>query len=119
MPSGLIENEHGMSVLCDLRGDFSQMQVHRLCVATGEDEPGPLAFVRTDRTEYIGRGGTLIGRRRGSCSAPCDLVFLSDPRFIGEPDFYALRRDVLFSCDLIQACGETFLKSSIATSVCA
>ncbi len=38
----------------DLRGDFGQMQVHRLGIAAGHDEPRALAVLRADRAEDVG-----------------------------------------------------------------
>jgi len=69
------------------------------------------------------KGGTLVTWRRWARSAPRpspgDLVLLTDPRLVGEPDFYCGRIDALILGDLIQARRETFLKSSIAPSACA
>ena len=54
MPSGLIDEEHGMSAGRDLGGDLGEMQAHRLGVAVRQDERGALAFARTDRAENVG-----------------------------------------------------------------
>ena len=34
MPAGLIDEQGGMSARCNLRGDFGQMEIYRLGVAT-------------------------------------------------------------------------------------
>ena len=123
MPAGLIEQEDGVLAGRDLGGDFSQVQGHRLAVASGEDEGCTFPFLRTDRAEDIGRGGALVvGRRRpGSSSGPAsrDLVLLADARLVGEPDFYIGRVDTLAFDDLCHTGGKAFLKSSIAPSACA
>jgi hypothetical protein len=110
MPAGLIEDQHGMGARRDLHGDFGEVQVHRLGVAVGQDERCAFAVLRADGAENIGRGGALIGGGRGPrstlCPAPGDFVLLADTRFVGEPDLYALRRDVFFARDFIQARGK-------------
>ena|SRR6478609_201489 len=123
MPAGSIEQQDGVFVRRDFPGDFGQVQVHRLGVAARQNERCALAFFRADGAEDIGRGGTLVTWRRWARSAPRpspgDLVLLTDPRLVGEPDFYCGRIDALILGDLIQARRETFLKSSIAPSACA
>ena len=123
MPAGLIEQEHGVRAGGDVFGDFSQMQVHRIGVAFGQDERRALAVLGRDRAENICRRGALIlgrGRPRAAFrSAPGELVLLADARLVGEPDFYVARIDALFPRDFFQACGEIFLNSSIAPSRCA
>ena len=120
MPSGLIDEEDGVGSWCDPLCDFSQMQVHRLGIAGGQDQGRALALLRADRTEDVGRGGALIaGRARtGAALGPsaCDLVLLADARFILEPNLYCLDVDRLFARDFIQARREAFLKSSITPS---
>jgi hypothetical protein len=68
------------------------MEVHGLCVAGGQDEGCAFAVLGTDRSEDVGRGGALIVWRAGARPAPRpsagDLVFLADPRFVGEPDLF-------------------------------
>ena len=68
--------------------------------------------------ENIGRRRPLVVRRRRTRPtlgpAARNLVLLPDARLIGEPDLYAGRIEALVLCNLIQAGGETFLKSSIA-----
>ncbi len=107
----------------DLCCDFGEVQAHRLGVAMGQNECGALAVLWADGAENIGRGGALIGGCRRPRStfrpAPGDLVLLADTRLVGEPDLYALWRDVFFAGDFVQALGEAFLKSSIAPSACA
>ena len=123
MPSRLVEQENGVAPGGNVLGDLIQMQLHRLDVALGQDQADRLAFLRADRAEDVGRGGAQVARRRGAGSAPGpaagDLVLLSNPRLVGEPDLYGARSDALVARDFLQARGETFLKSSIALAACA
>ena len=70
------------------------LQVHRRGVAEGQDQTRRLAFGRADRAEDVGRVRALVawGDRPGTAPgpAPGDLVLLTDPGFVGEPDLYAL-----------------------------
>ena len=123
MPTGLIDEQGRVRAGRDVPGDFSQMQGHRLRVAAGQYKPGALALLGADRAEDIGRGRALIFRRRRARSAlgPAarDLVLLPNAGFVAEPDLYVASFDASLLRDLLQACGEVFLKSSIAPSACA
>ena len=105
---------------CDRLVDFSQVQVHRLGVACGQDQGCPLALLGADRAEDVRGGGALVSGRGWSCAAlgpaTSDLVLLADARFVLEPDFYCIAVELLCARDLVQARGEVFLKSSIAPS---
>ena len=107
----------------DLFCDFGKMQVHRLSVAGGQNERCALTIAWADGAKHIGRGGALIGRRRGPGAAPrptaCDLVLLANARLVGKPNFYVAGIDAFLLRDSLQTGGETFLKSSIAPSACA
>jgi len=123
MPAGLIDDQRSVSAGRDLGGDFGQMEVHRLGVAARHDERRALAVLGADRAEDIGRGGSLVlrGARARAAFGPAarDLVLLADTRLVGEPDLYGATIDAGFAPDLLQARGETFLKSSIAPAACA
>ena len=120
MPAGLIDEEHGVGARRDGLCDLGEMQVHRLGVASGQDQGGALALLRADGAEDIGRGGALIAGSAwaGATLGPQagDLVLLADTSLICEPDFYLVAVDRLLARDLVQARGEVFLKSSIALS---
>jgi hypothetical protein len=92
VPSCLIEKEHSVRARRHFDGDFSQMQVHCLDVASGKDEGRALALFGADGAEDVCRCSALIVRRRGPCAALCpaarDFVLLADARFVGEPDLY-------------------------------
>jgi hypothetical protein len=118
MPAGLVEEQHGVGSRCHLSGNFSEMEVHGLCVAGGQDEGCAFAVLGTDRSEDVGRGGALIVGRAGARPAlrpsASDLVLLADPRFVGEPDLYCGGLDAFLARDGVQAGGKVFLYSSIA-----
>jgi hypothetical protein len=123
MPTGLVDKERGVGARCNLRGDFGQMEVHRLSVAARHDKRGAFSVLGTDRPEDIGRGGSLVflsARARAPLGlAAGDLVLLFDARLVGEPDLYGGGADALVARDFFQARGECFLKSSTAPSACA
>jgi hypothetical protein len=122
-PAGLIDEKRRVCARRDLGGDFGQVQVHGLRVASGHDEGCPLSVLGTDRAEDISRGGSLVRRRARTRAAPGPLpnlaILLADAGLGGEPDLYGGGLDALLAPDLIQARGEAFLKSSIAPSACA
>ena len=109
-----------MSAWRDHLGDLRKMQVHRLGVAGRQDQGCALALSRADGAEDVGRGGALIAgraRSRATLGPPAgNLVLLTDPRLIREPDFYLSAIACLSTRDLLQAGGEAFLKSSITPS---
>jgi hypothetical protein len=45
-----------------------------------------------------------------------NFVFLTNARFVREPNFYLVQADAFLLRDFVQAGRETFLKSSIAPS---
>ena len=107
MPAGLIDEQRGVRARRDLGGDFGQVQVHRLGVASGHDEGCALAVLGADRAEDIGGGGSLIAGSAwaGAALGPPagDLVLLADARLVGEPDLYGLGGDAVLARDLVQA----------------
>ncbi len=119
MPAGLIEQQHGVGARGNFGGDLGEVEAHRLGVARWQDETGALALLRTDGPEDVGRGGALVMRRTGARSAPGpaagDLVFLADPRLVGEPDLYPGQGNAFVSCNLLEPGGEFFLNSSMSS----
>ena len=112
MPTGLIEQKGRVCARRDLRGDFGQVEVHRLGVASRHDERGCLAVPGTDRAEDIGRGGSLVlGRARTGAAlgpTPGDLVLLADARLVREPYFYGAGIDALLARDFVRRPGDFF-----------
>ena len=60
MPSGLIEDENGMSAGRNFRRDLVEMKLHGFGVAGRQHEGGAGSAFGADRTEQIGRLGALI-----------------------------------------------------------
>src|SRR6204780_2521639 len=92
MPAGLIDEKRRVCARRDLSGDFGQVQVHGLRVASGHDQGCTLSVLGADRAEDISRGGSLVLRRARTRAAlgPAagDLVLLADAGLVGEPDLY-------------------------------
>ena len=112
VPSGLIEQQHGVLAWADHGGDLGEVQVHRPAVAEGQDQGRALGLARTDGTEDVGRGVALILRRRWPGAAPRpaagELVLLAYASLIGEPDFQGIEADCLIRGDTRQRGGEVF-----------
>ena len=120
VPPGLVEQQHGVRPGRHRARHLGQVQVHRCGVAAGQDEPRGLALPGADGAKDIGRGGTLVLRRRRSGTAPSpapgDLVLLADTCFVGKPDLYRGQFDALLLGNFVQEGREFFLKCSIAPS---
>ncbi len=57
MPAGLVDKKGGVRAWRNLRCDFGEVEIHRLCIAAWHDERRALAVLGTDRAEDIGGGG--------------------------------------------------------------
>ena len=118
VPSGLIEQQHGVRAWRDVEGDFLQMHAHRLAVAAGHDDAGGLAFGGADRAKDPGRGPALILGRRWSGAAPRpapgELGLLADTGLVLPPQLYG-RASREPAPDLRQAGGELFLKTAMSS----
>jgi len=60
VPSGLIEEQDGVSAGRDLAGDFVDVQLHGAGVAGGQDHRRADAPLGADGAEQIGRLGALV-----------------------------------------------------------
>src|SRR2546421_10619416 len=60
VPTGTIEDHHGMGVSGDLAADLAEVMVHRGGIADRHDQRRRLAPRRAHRTKQIGRGGAEI-----------------------------------------------------------
>ena len=120
VPASLIDQEDGVCIGRDDRGDLHEMEVHRFGIAGRQDQGRALALLWADSAEDVGRGGPLITGSAGAgatlCPSAGDLVLLADTRLVSEPYFYLVDVDRLFLGDCLQTRGEVFLKSSIAPS---
>ena len=63
MPPGLIHDHYSMGAKGHGSSDFDKMQVHRVGIAERQDKRCALAQGRADRSEDVGRCGSLIMRR--------------------------------------------------------
>ena len=82
MPAGLIDQHGGVAPGATVLAILGEVQVHRLGVAGGQDQ-GCAFLLRADRTD-VG-SGALTGRARAGASLrppACDLVLLTDARFV-------------------------------------
>ena len=112
-PAGLRRNTHHGAYL-------GQVQTHRLGVAVGHDQCSTLAVLRADGAEDVGRGVSLVPRRRRPGAAPRpapgDLVLLAYSGLVGEPDLQRIEADTLVPRDACQRGAELFLKVVMAPS---
>ena len=118
VPASLIDQEDGVSRGRDRFGDLCKMQVHRLAVASRQDQGRALAFLGTDRAEDVGGSCPLVARSARAAAplgpAAGDFVFLADAGLIGKPNLYRVAVDAFRARDRLQTVGEVFLKFSIA-----
>ena len=72
MPSGAIEQQHGVCARCDTARDFVEVELHRLGVGVGQGERRADAVGGADGAEQVGVVVALIGglARPGSASGP-------------------------------------------------
>jgi len=94
------------------------MQAHRGGVAAWQHQADCLALRRADGTEDVGRRVALVGRRRRPAATPRpaagDLVLLSNPGFVCEPDLYLADADPLVARDRRHCLWPLFLNASMA-----
>src|SRR5260221_2786038 len=122
MPTGLVQQQHGMGAWSHGSRDLGQVQFHGLCRAAGKHEAGCLALCRANGTEDVCRAGALVLRRDRSRAAPGpatgELVFLANAGFVLKPDLYWLSA-CMTRRDRRQLRCKVFLKSGIASTACA
>jgi hypothetical protein len=91
MPSGAIEDQHGVRALGDMARYLVEMQLHRAGVGERQRQRCPFAVGWTDRAEQIGIRVALIGGLTRPRSTPRpltnDAVLLADAGFVLPPDF--------------------------------
>ena len=82
MPSGSIQQQHGMSAFGDVQGYLVDMQLHHVGVGMGQCEGCADATCGADGTKEIRVLITLIGRLGGTCAAlrplPDKAILLTD-----------------------------------------
>src|SRR5271170_232980 len=89
VPTGTIEDDHGMSIGGDLAADLAEMMVHRDGIADRHDQRRRFALQWADRTKHIGRGKAEVLWCRRPASGlpphPGQAVFLAEASLILEP----------------------------------
>jgi hypothetical protein len=123
VPAGLVDQKDSVGGGFNCCGDHREVHVHRFGIAGRQDQGCAFASLGANRTEDVGRGGTLVTRCAwaGAALRPAtgNLVLLADTSLVGEPDFYRGAVECLRVRDFSQAQWEAFLKSSIAPCACA
>ena len=118
VPSGLVEQDNGMSAGRDMEGDLFEVHAYRLAVALGHDDAGGFSFRRADGAKDPCRGAALIlwSRRTGAAPGPTagKLGLLANPRLVLPPQLYR-RAGREFPADSCQAGNEALLKSSMSS----
>jgi hypothetical protein len=121
VPSGLIEDENGVSAGRNFRRDLVEMKLHGFGVAGRQHESGADPAFGAHRTEQIGRLGALIVDGAGTRAFPGpaigELVLLADPHLVLEPHLYGCARRKL-RADFRHAYGKVFLNASMASVSC-
>ena len=89
MPSGLIEDENGVSAGRNFRRDLVEMKLHGFGVAKRQHEGSAGPVLGADGTEHIGRLRALIVNGPGTRALPGpaigELVLLTDAHLVLEP----------------------------------
>ena len=92
VPSGLIEDQNGVSARRDLGRDLVEMKLHGFGVAGRQHKGCASSEFRADRTEHIGRLRALVvdgaGTRAFCRPAVGELVLLTHPHLVLEPHLY-------------------------------
>ena len=90
MPSGAVEQQHGVGAFGDMARDFVEVELHGLGVGVGQRERRADTARRTNGAEQIGVVVTLIGGlarpRPALCPLPDLAVLLADAGLVLEPD---------------------------------
>jgi hypothetical protein len=121
MPAGLIENDDRVGTGGYCCGDLVEVKLHGFGVAERQNQGSTGSMFGTDRTEQIGRLGSLIMHGSGTRALPgpaiSELVLLADPHLVLKPDFYRCTRRKL-GTDFRHAVGKVFLNAAMASGSC-
>src|SRR5712664_1498297 len=74
VPTGTIEDHHGMGISGDLAADLAEVMVHRDGIADRHDQRRRLALRQADRTKHIGRGEAEVLRCRRPAAVPAHVI---------------------------------------------
>ena len=115
MPAGLIDEKRRVCARRDLSGDFGQVQVHGLRVASGHVEGCNLSVFGAVGGEDIILGGSLFRRRARTCvprlaQRRVILFFWPMRASSANQTSMAAGFDALLAPDLVQARGKAFFK---------
>ena len=117
MPVRPVDDDNGMSMGWNSRGDFGQMQVHGVKVDFRQNQSDTLIARRTNRAEDIGIVVTLVAfQARARAAFGPDArqpAFLPDPGFVLEPELEAFAAGVCGE-DFRHVSREVFLKAAWA-----
>ena len=119
VPTGLIQDENGVSAGGDVGADLVEMMLHALGVGALHDDGRAGRSLGADGAEQIGAACAKIGDLAGprSLAGPDAraLGFLADPHLVLEPDLYGCPGRLL-GADRRDRLREVFLNASMATS---
>lgn len=117
VPTGAIQHQHGVSAGIDGAGDLREVNVHRLGVGIGHDQPDGSGAVGAGCTEDVCPLVTGVADRTGSgaalCPYPCQRPLLAYASFVLEPDLEWLSARRLGE-GIGGRPGEVFLNTSCA-----
>src|ERR1700756_1627374 len=89
VPTGPIEDHHGMGISGDLAADLAEVMVHRGGIADRHDQRCRFARRRADRAKHIGRGeAEILWRYRPAAGLPPhpgQAVLLADASLVLKP----------------------------------
>jgi len=89
VPSGTVEQEHGVCASGDMATDLVEVKLHGFGVGEGQRECCTGSARRADGAEEVGTLVALVGRLAGpratTCPLPHEAVLLPDAGFILEP----------------------------------
>jgi hypothetical protein len=119
VPSGPVEQQHGVGALGDVARDFVEVELHHVSVGVGQREGRSDAPRWADRAEQIGVVIALVGGLPWPRPAPGPLpnlaVLLADAGLVLKPDFDRRRLGQAVEMGL-QRAREVFLKASTVRS---
>ena len=121
VPARLVEDQDRVGAGGYPCADLIEMKLHGFGVAERQNEGRAGSMFGAYRAEQIGRLGALIMRGSGPRALPgpaiSELVLLTDPHLVLEPDLYRCTWREL-GTDFRHAVGKVFLNASMASGSC-
>ena len=121
VPSGAVQQQHGVGAPGDMQGYLVEMTLHGVGVRKGQRQRRADAARRADGAEQVGALVTLIGglgRPRAAAGPLSDkAILLADPRLVLEPDLdLSLARH---ACEVgRERAGKVFLNAWMTSPSC-